>query len=57
MPSVLIETGFITNKTEGKYLNSKQGQKELSKSISEAVLNYKSALRSECWRKYGVYSR
>ena len=44
MPSVLIETGFITNKTEGKYLNSKQGQKEISNSISDAILNYKSKL-------------
>jgi N-acetylmuramoyl-L-alanine amidase len=41
MPSVLIETGFITNKAEGKYLNSKKGQSEVSKSISSAILNYK----------------
>src|SRR5674536_74330 len=26
MPSVLVETGFITNPTEEKYLNSKEGQ-------------------------------
>ncbi len=26
MPSVLIETGFLTNKSEGLYLNSKKGQ-------------------------------
>ncbi|RAJ16192.1 N-acetylmuramoyl-L-alanine amidase family protein [Olleya aquimaris] len=42
MPSVLVETGFVTNKAEGAYLNSAKGQKELSKSISEAILNYKS---------------
>ena len=26
MPSVLVETGFITNSEEEKYLNSKEGQ-------------------------------
>ena len=26
MPSVLTETGFITNPAEEKYLNSKEGQ-------------------------------
>ena len=26
MPSILIETGFITNKTEGDYLNSQKGK-------------------------------
>ncbi len=41
MPSVLIETGFVTNTAEGNYLNSSKGQKELSKSISDAILDYK----------------
>ena len=31
MPSILIETGFITNKKEGDYLNSKKGQDQISK--------------------------
>ena len=44
MPSVLIETGFITNKTEGKYLNSSKGQQEVSKSIGNAILDYKANL-------------
>lgn len=47
MPSVLIETGFITNKNEGDYLNSQQGKKEVAKSISDAILEYKSSLNSE----------
>ncbi|MFT5983728.1 MAG: N-acetylmuramoyl-L-alanine amidase, partial [Ulvibacter sp.] len=34
MPSVLVETGFLTNKTEGAYLNSKKGQKEMASSIA-----------------------
>ena len=40
MPSVLIETGFLTNKTEGKYLNSTKGQNEIPSSVSRAMLKY-----------------
>jgi N-acetylmuramoyl-L-alanine amidase len=41
MPSVLIETGFLTHKNEGKYLNSLNGQKEMSNAISKAIIKYK----------------
>jgi N-acetylmuramoyl-L-alanine amidase len=44
MPSILIETGFITNKKEGDYLNSKKGQDQISKSIAQSILKYKSQL-------------
>ncbi len=44
MPSVLIETGFLTNKIEGKYLNSKKGQKEMSNSIADAIIKYKKSI-------------
>lgn len=40
MPSVLVELGFLTNKKEGKFLNSKAGQAQMSSAISDAVLNY-----------------
>ncbi len=40
MPSVLIETGFITNKEEGSYLNSKNGQEKYAASISSDILKY-----------------
>lgn len=40
MPSVLVETGFLTNKSEGTYLNSKNGQKEIGTAIAEAIINY-----------------
>mgnify|MGYP000448138956 CR=1 FL=1 len=40
MPSVLVEIGFLTNKTEGKYLSSKKGQQEISKSIYKSILSY-----------------
>ena len=41
MPSVLVETGFLTNKNEGKYLNSKKGQMEMSSTIADAIIKYK----------------
>ncbi len=44
MPSVLVETGFITNRTEGAFLNSKRGQQEIAKSIAEAIVNYKNSI-------------
>jgi len=47
MPSVLIETGFITNKKEGAYLNSKKGQNEISSSIITSILEYKSKLAKD----------
>ena len=44
MPSVLVETGFLTNKREGAYLNSNKGQNEISKAIAKAIVNYKNEL-------------
>jgi len=41
MPSVLVETGFLTNQNEGAYLNSRKGQSEMGTAIAEAILNYK----------------
>jgi N-acetylmuramoyl-L-alanine amidase len=40
MPSILVETGFITNPEEENYLNSESGQNELASSITNAVGNY-----------------
>jgi N-acetylmuramoyl-L-alanine amidase len=40
MPSVLVETGFITNPTEEKYLNSKTGQDYLASAIFRACKEY-----------------
>jgi N-acetylmuramoyl-L-alanine amidase len=44
MPSVLIETGFLTNKIEGAYLSSNKGQTEMANSIKDAILKYKESL-------------
>ncbi|GMN08328.1 N-acetylmuramoyl-L-alanine amidase [Croceitalea sp. MTPC5] len=47
MPSVLIETGFLTNKAEGSYLNSSKGQKDMGVSIANAILSYKDGVNAE----------
>jgi N-acetylmuramoyl-L-alanine amidase len=40
MPSVLIETGFLTNTAEGSFLNSRNGQAKYANSISSDILKY-----------------
>ena len=44
MPSVLVETGFLTYKPEGVYLNSAKGQGEVSLSIYKGIMDYKMKL-------------
>lgn len=44
MPSVLVETGFLTYKSEGVYLNSKKGQRDVSQAVASAILDYKNSL-------------
>jgi N-acetylmuramoyl-L-alanine amidase len=44
MPSVLVETGFITNLKEGRYLSSNKGQAEMATSIKDAIIKYKNSL-------------
>lgn len=40
MPSILVETGFISNPEEERYLNSEEGQLELSTCIVKALKTY-----------------
>ena len=40
MPSVLIELGFLTNKKEGRFLNSNSGQIKMANEIADAIYNY-----------------
>ncbi|HVU57111.1 MAG TPA: N-acetylmuramoyl-L-alanine amidase [Puia sp.] len=40
MPSVLIETGYLTNKEEEKYLNSRAGQNKIVQNIVTALKRY-----------------
>lgn len=44
MPSVLIETGFISNYDDAMYLASDKGQNEIAESIYNAIASYKKAL-------------
>jgi len=41
MPSVLIELGFLSNKNEGLFLNSEEGQQKMAKQIADAIVSYK----------------
>jgi len=41
MPSVLIESGFLSNKDDAKYLKSDKGQQEIAESIFNAIKKYK----------------
>lgn len=45
MPSVLIELGFLTNKNEGKFLNSKSGQQKMAKEIAKSIKKYYNQLK------------
>lgn len=46
MPSVLVETGFLTNPTEERYLASEEGQEEIAHSIFRAFEKYKEELET-----------
>ena len=47
MPSVLIETGFLTNKEEEKFLASQKGQDYLSSAIYRAFKEYKKEIEGK----------
>jgi len=42
MPSVLVETGFLSNRKDALYLNSKKGQDAIADAIFQAIKKYKS---------------
>lgn len=46
MPAILIETGFINNPEDERYLNSEKGQQELAEAITKAVLRYKDQMEN-----------
>ena len=47
MPSVLVEAGFLSNRAEGAYLNSPNGQSAIAQSIVKAVKDYKNSINLE----------
>ncbi|MEX2512479.1 MAG: N-acetylmuramoyl-L-alanine amidase [Cyclobacteriaceae bacterium] len=46
MPSVLIETGFLSNLNEERYLNSKNGQTYMASAIFRAIKAYKEEIEA-----------
>ncbi|HKB43309.1 MAG TPA: N-acetylmuramoyl-L-alanine amidase [Chitinophagaceae bacterium] len=53
MPSVLVETGYITNPGEEDYLNSKEGQKEIATCVTNAVKTYIAWLEKQAGNNSG----
>jgi len=47
MPSVLIETGYLTNPREEKYLSSSNGQDYIASAIYRAFKSYKKAIEDK----------
>ncbi len=50
MPSILVETGFISNPADEDYLNSVNGQQQICDAISNAVQHYKTALETNSFQ-------
>jgi len=46
MPAILVETGFINNPDDERYLNSEKGQQELAEAITAAVKRYKTLIEN-----------
>ncbi len=41
MARVLVESGFVSNPTEGDILNSEEGQNDIASAIANAIISYK----------------
>ena len=41
MPSILFETGYVTNEDDARYMKSKEGQAEIAESIFAAIKSFK----------------
>ncbi len=50
MPSILVETGYITNPQEEDYINSVDGQQQICDAITNAVQHYKTALETNTFQ-------
>ena len=47
MPSVLVETGFLTNSEDEQFLSSKSGQEQMASAIFKAFSEYKNEIEEE----------
>jgi len=45
MPNILLETAFITNDNDEKYIVSEKGQRDMAEAIAESVKDYISTLK------------
>jgi len=50
MPSILVETGFISNPEDEDFLNSVDGQQQICDAITKAVQHYKVALETNSFQ-------
>lgn len=57
MPSILVETGFISNPEEEDYLNSVDGQQQLCDAITNAVMHYKTSLETNSFQTISPESK
>ena len=49
---IKIELGFLSNKEEGEYLNSEEGQEQMAIQIANALFKYKKQYFGtwiDCW--------
>jgi N-acetylmuramoyl-L-alanine amidase len=47
MPSILVETGYLSNPDDEKYLNSDDGQQQIADAITKAVVRYKASIEGK----------
>lgn len=46
MPAILIETGFLANPDDERYLASEKGQEEIAQAIANAVIKYRTQVEA-----------